>query len=62
MLYCSMNSALRNGLYKTLNIAYHDLTPGTDASSNAFVHLMNPTTAEATKYVCEFITMSLGLR
>ena len=49
MLYYSMNSALRN-----------DLKPGTDASFNAFVHLMNPASAEETKYVCEFITMSLG--
>ena len=51
MLYCSMNSALRNDLFKTLNITYHDLKPGSDASFNAF--------AEETKYVCEFITMSL---
>ena len=62
MLYCSMNSELRNDLFKTLNITYHDLKPGSDASFNAFVHLMNPATAEETKYVCEFITMSLVLR
>ena len=62
MLYCSMNSGLRNDLFKTLNITYHDLKPGSDASFNAFVHLMNPATAEETKYVCEFITMSLVLR
>ena len=43
-------------------ITYHDLKPGSDASFNAFVHLMNPATAEETKYVCEFITMSLVLR
>ena len=57
MLYCSMNSAHRNDLFKTLNITYHDLKP--DASFNAFVHLMNPATAEETKYVYEFIIMSL---
>ena len=51
MLYCSMNSALINDLFKTLNITYHDLKPGSDASFNTFVHLMNPATAEETKYV-----------
>ena len=35
MLYCSMNDLL-----KTLNITYHDLKPGSDASFNAFIYLL----------------------
>lgn len=62
MLYCSKNSIVRDNLFHKMKIDYHGLMPDTDASLKVFIRLMNPATAEETKHICDFITMSYKLR